>query len=50
MSLLFDFVFTHKRELPKYSCLVDKSEIIEKSATITSISVVTWTTRPSPRN
>jgi type I restriction enzyme M protein len=25
-----DFVFTHKRELPKYSRLVDKSEIVEK--------------------
>jgi type I restriction enzyme M protein len=24
-----DFVFTHKRELPKYSRLVDKSEIVE---------------------
>ncbi len=25
-----DFVFTHKREIPKYSRLVDKSEIVEK--------------------
>ena len=25
-----DFVFTHKRELPKYSRLVDKAEIVEK--------------------
>jgi type I restriction enzyme M protein len=25
-----DFVFTHKRELPKYSRLVDKSEIVDK--------------------
>ena len=25
-----DFVFTHKRELPKYSRLVDKTEIVEK--------------------
>src|SRR5271157_834214 len=25
-----DFVFTHKRELPKYSRLVNKSEIVEK--------------------
>jgi type I restriction enzyme M protein len=25
-----DFVFTHKRELPKYSRLVDKSEIVNK--------------------
>jgi type I restriction enzyme M protein len=25
-----DYVFTHKRELPKYSRLVDKSEIVEK--------------------
>ncbi|MCK4304953.1 MAG: type I restriction-modification system subunit M [Candidatus Eisenbacteria sp.] len=25
-----DFVFTHKREIPKYSRLVDKTEIIEK--------------------
>ncbi|MCJ7583055.1 MAG: N-6 DNA methylase, partial [Candidatus Aminicenantes bacterium] len=25
-----DFVFTHKREIPKYSRLVDKAEIVEK--------------------
>ena len=25
-----DFVFTHKRELPKYSRLVDKTEIVDK--------------------
>src|SRR5689334_13540981 len=25
-----DFVFTHKREIPKYSRLVDKNEIVEK--------------------
>ena len=25
-----DFVFSHKREIPKYSCLVEMSEIIEK--------------------
>ncbi len=25
-----DFVFTHKREIPKYSRLVDKTEIVEK--------------------
>ena len=25
-----DFVFTHKRELPKYSRLVDKAEIVDK--------------------
>lgn len=25
-----DFVFTHKREIPKYSCLVDKAEIVEE--------------------
>ena len=43
-----DFVFTHKRELPKYSRLVPKSEDRGHPTTTTSTSAATWTTRPTP--
>jgi type I restriction enzyme M protein len=41
-----DFVFTHKLEMPKYSRLVDKAEIVENTTT-TSTSAATWTTPPT---
>src|SRR6202162_3724429 len=46
-----EFVFTQKRELPKYSRLVDGSEIVEKHDYNLNIRRYMWTTRltQSPR-